>query len=128
MIKCFSIHEKINQFWRNQICKDCTLMFMMVFEIHCTFFIVLLILLTTFVSVFFFFTMQHVHTRKIGCVLEVLRASAGIGCATCPGLYCYITPFNQISPAILWDQELKYSLIALKLLETISRGFLVLRF
>ena len=68
------------QFWRHQICKHyqnitCRLVFMIVFGIHCNFFIVSPIQLKICRSNIFF-TRQEVRARKIGRVSEVLRAWA----------------------------------------------------
>ena len=90
LIKCFPIHELIKQFWRHQTCKlyQNRLAFVIVFGIHCNFFIVLFIQLKTYSSnVFFFFTRENVHAKKIG--LEILLAQPrpiGIGRAICPAL------------------------------------------
>ena len=59
LIKCFSIHEQINQFWGHRICKlhqsiTSRLVFMIAFEIHCNFYIVLPIWLKTCRSNSFF--------------------------------------------------------------------------
>ena len=63
---------------------------MIVFRIHCNFFIVLPIRLKACRSNgFFFFKRQNVHARKIGRMSEALRAGVcliGIGRAICPGL------------------------------------------
>ena len=63
---------------------------MIVFGIHCNFFIGLPIQLKTCrSSVFFFFARLNVRARKIGRVSEVFRTRAcliGIGHAICPGL------------------------------------------
>ena len=71
------------QFWRHQICKHyqnitCRLVFMIVFGIHCNFFIVSPIQLKICRSNIFF-TRQEVVARKIGRVSEVLRARSATG-------------------------------------------------
>ena len=67
-----------------------TLMFTIVFSIHCNFLILLSIWLVICRSnKFFFFTRQSVRARKIGHASEVLLERVfpiGIGRAICPGL------------------------------------------
>ena len=71
--------------WRHQICEfyqnvTGRLVFMIVFGIHCNFFILLPIWLKTYRSnVFLFFTRQNMRARKVGRVWEVLRVRAQSG-------------------------------------------------
>ena len=66
--------------------------------IHCNFFIVLPIRLKTCrFNDFLFFTMQNMHSRKIGRVSEILGTQArpiGIGRAISPGLDSYHQKMN----------------------------------
>ena len=74
---------------------------MIIFGIHCNFFIVLTIRLKTCIyNGFPSFTKQNVHARKIGRVLEALRAGArliDIGCGICSGLVSLIIKKNSFS-------------------------------
>ena len=71
-INCFSIHEKINQFWHHQICTHyqnitSTLVSTIVFGMYYNFFIVWSAWLEICRSIgVFFFTRQNVSARKIG--------------------------------------------------------------